>query len=461
MASELLRVRGAAATSSSFGTTAETRNGGGFVGAYGVLEADDGRLDLTEAGDLNDLNPKPGCRPGDGRIRLRRPPPTGRSATGPTTSTSTSGTWPSARTGRPTPTSSPSSSRRPRAARRSTGRSTPTPGGGRPARAHRPVSVPGIPRPSTPSNVEQYLLVDQYIEFDPLDPARKDVLGDVAGATFDALSSRPLPGSPASPTRSAPSSPAATSGCRSPTPAAEAFLDETGLSGRWGRDPAPTTCRCGRPTASPTRSTPSSAGTSTSPRPSTRPGHASAKSSPSPSHNNAPASGLPAYIIGNQEGLPPGTSRDLVTVHTPHRLAGSHIDGQAAGSLTQTEFGEHVHTAVAQAPPGGSTTVEFTLDGTVEPGPYRLDVLPQPMTEPDRLDLRVDDGSSHDRLRRRSRPPPALRARRRAGGRPEDPTSTPGLLVAIVAGGLLAGSSPAAEKHCEGGKTPGRQVQDR
>ena len=68
------------------------------------------------------------------------------------------------------------------------------------------------------------------------------------------------------------------------------------------------------------------------------------------------------------------------------------IDGQEAGSQTQTEFGELVHTAVAQAPPGGSTTVEFTLEGTVEPGAYRLDVLPQPMTEPDQLNLRIDDG---------------------------------------------------------------------
>ena len=35
--------------------------------------------------------------------------------------------------------------------------------------------------------------------------------------------------------------------------------------------------------------------------------------------NDAPASGLPRYVIGNDQGLPDGTSRMLVTLYGPGR----------------------------------------------------------------------------------------------------------------------------------------------
>ncbi len=110
-------------------------------------------------------------------------------------------------------------------------------------------------------------------------------------------------------------------------------------------------------------------------------------------HNDAPASGLPDYLIGNLEDLPTGTSRDLVTVHTPHLLDRVTIDGKESGWATQTEFGAPVHAAIAQVPPGGSTTVEFHLSGAVGEGPYRLEVIPQPMATPDELSVEISSGA--------------------------------------------------------------------
>ena len=106
----------------------------------------------------------------------------------------------------------------------------------------------------------------------------------------------------------------------------------------------------------------------------------------------------------NLHGLPPGTNSGLVVVYTPHAVTesrtkeGDPIDSYGEGALWRHEV------AVALAP-GQQRSVTLSLDGLVEPGPYRLHVDQQPLVNPDRLrvDASVPRGRSQqafDRLDR-------------------------------------------------------------
>jgi hypothetical protein len=55
--------------------------------------------------------------------------------------------------------------------------------------------------------------------------------------------------------------------------------------------------------------------------------------------NNAPSSGLPAYVIGNNYGLPFGTSRMFLTFYGPPGLVSSSRDGEPVALAPQTEAG--------------------------------------------------------------------------------------------------------------------------
>jgi hypothetical protein len=106
--------------------------------------------------------------------------------------------------------------------------------------------------------------------------------------------------------------------------------------------------------------------------------------------NDAPPSGLPPYVIGNQLGLPVGTSQDILALYSPHQLDTVSIDGEPIGSAAESEFGGPVYSLVVEVPPGGSRTVVFELHGAVPGWPYALQVVPQAMAHPDQTTVRVD-----------------------------------------------------------------------
>ena len=198
----------------AFVTPGESRNGGGFVGAFGILTADAGHLELTETGSLNALDAQ-------GAPYAFDPPPDwneryesysvdtflGNLAASPD--------WPTDRgvIGQLYPQ---------------------TPGGTRidgalyldPAaiaallQLTGPVESLEVPELETTldsSNAERFLLQDQYVLVGGNNPQRKELLGDAARATFDALTSRPLPASRRSPTCWAAWWTPATCACRSTT----------------------------------------------------------------------------------------------------------------------------------------------------------------------------------------------------------------------------------------------------
>ncbi|HVM06438.1 MAG TPA: DUF4012 domain-containing protein [Acidimicrobiales bacterium] len=107
--------------------------------------------------------------------------------------------------------------------------------------------------------------------------------------------------------------------------------------------------------------------------------------------NRAPASGLPAYVLGGPGAGPgpPGDNRVYLSVYTPLRARAATADGQVVPLEVGRERGRNVYSAYVTVPPGATLAVRITLEGEVAPGPYRLDILRQPMVEPDRVKVEV------------------------------------------------------------------------
>jgi Protein of unknown function (DUF4012) len=107
-------------------------------------------------------------------------------------------------------------------------------------------------------------------------------------------------------------------------------------------------------------------------------------------HNTAPGTGLPAYVIGNHDGLPPGTNEQQLAIYTPLRLVDVTSAGQPLGRAAGSEFGRFVYHVIVHVPPQSDLTVTFSLEGEITPGmDYHLVVVPQPLANADDLHVAV------------------------------------------------------------------------
>lgn len=103
--------------------------------------------------------------------------------------------------------------------------------------------------------------------------------------------------------------------------------------------------------------------------------------------NSAPADGLPRYVIGNDVGLPFGTSRLYVSAYSALTLVGATVDGVAVELEAGTEVGWNVYAATFDIPAGETITLELELRGRV-PRPDDVVTWTQPLTWP----LLAEDG---------------------------------------------------------------------
>jgi hypothetical protein len=106
-------------------------------------------------------------------------------------------------------------------------------------------------------------------------------------------------------------------------------------------------------------------------------------------HNGAPASGLPPTIIGNElvPPLPDGQNRLYLSFYTPWALAGARLDGTPVALDDERELGRKVYSTAIVVPPQGDATLELRLTGRLAKvgGDYHLDVYRQPTIAPDEL----------------------------------------------------------------------------
>ncbi len=373
----------------AFATPGESRGAGGFVGTYGVLVADQGQLDLETTGSTQEIgfedvedptavpgyafDPPPGWDELYGRFNVQYFPG----------NVSASPDW---------PTDSD-------VARQVFAQ---VPGVGDTdgvlyadptalaalLELTGPIDVEGVAVQLDATNVEQYLYLDQYVDFAADLSQRRDVLGEVSAAVFEALTSRPLP---ALGDLTATLGPAVSSGHLkfvSFDPQAEALFLRTGLAGAWrtsaGADwvslrstnllPNKIDWFLHRTMAVDTVVDPSTGALDSTVTVTLR--------------NDAPAGGLPGYLIANVDGLPYGTNHDGLALYTPHDLESVTIDGQEAGVERQNGFGGHIYTVPVVVPPGSTVEVVYRLSGKVAPGvTYRLDLLSQPLANVDDVSI--------------------------------------------------------------------------
>lgn len=102
--------------------------------------------------------------------------------------------------------------------------------------------------------------------------------------------------------------------------------------------------------------------------------------------NEAPATGLPSYVIGSatEPPLPLGANQLYLSVYSPLFLTGARVDGVQLLMESELERNRHVYSAYITIPPGGSATVELDLTGGIDTtGGYRLGIHRQPFIVPD------------------------------------------------------------------------------
>ena len=363
---------------------AEARYQGGFVGGYVELEAVDGRLQVVASGKASDLTPfleqRPGTPVGDAGYRDRY------------------GAF-SAERYLTNATASPDAATNASVAAEVYGRLT-----GRPIdgvvmidaaglaallRVTGPVQVEGVTQPITADNVESFLHRDQYLEFDQRSGERTEVLGDVAEAVVDALTSRGLPGPRALADAVAPAVDRGDLQFWFRDQAAQEVVERTPVAGRF-RPQVGHDLLSVRSSNLNANKIDGFASRTVDYRVAYDPvsGRVSSVVDVAVT-NEAPLSGLPGILIGI-DSRPPGTNRMLLTVWSPQELVSVSVDGAAVPSGTQPDGEVLSHTVRLAVPPGATQVVRFELTGRIDTGPtYRHVTYQQPAVTPDVVSVAV------------------------------------------------------------------------
>ena len=112
--------------------------------------------------------------------------------------------------------------------------------------------------------------------------------------------------------------------------------------------------------------------------------------------NRAPASGLPAYVNGSIDPpVPESHNRLYISVYTPWQVSRAALDAEPLAMAAESELGRRVYSTYAVVKPGGSTTLELDFEGSLPKGSaYTLGLHRQPTVEPDdvRTSLVVPSG---------------------------------------------------------------------
>jgi len=110
-------------------------------------------------------------------------------------------------------------------------------------------------------------------------------------------------------------------------------------------------------------------------------------------HNDAPDGGLPRIVIGPyDERFSPGENRAFTTIYTPLAFTGATLDGVPTPLESLEEMGRNSYSAFVSIPANGSRRLDLALSGNValSEGWYRLDLPHQPTLTPDEIEVRVE-----------------------------------------------------------------------
>ncbi len=237
-----------------------------------------------------------------------------------------------------------------------------------------PVSVEGGPTLDA-SNVERYLLLQQYLDFPGATAPRREVLDEVASTTFERLETSNLPNPRTLFDLFAPVAKEGHLTISSFLDPTAALLREVDLDGEF---PAP-------PVDGLLVSTVNLLGNKIDSFLSTAISYTGEVDGSDASTllrvdltNSAPASGLANYVIGSfrTPAPPTGTNRSAVLIHTALPIESATLDGGPAQVASFFTVGRWFHRLDVELPPGSTTSLELRLAGTLPEGPYRLDLVP-------------------------------------------------------------------------------------
>ncbi|MBW3643998.1 MAG: DUF4012 domain-containing protein [Actinobacteria bacterium] len=368
---------------------AELRATGGFMGNYGELVADQGRLRLEHLGRVRDLNE------GGAEVRTVEAPDDYLARY---TRFEVATTWQSVNFSPDFPTVAevishlyPQSGGRPidgvvgidpvglAAFLRLTG----------------PVTVDVWPEPITADNVVDISLNQAYIAFEADNEDRIDFLGDVARAAVDAFSAREL-GNPARIIETL-SDAVAGGHLRVWFTRAEeqALVERVGLAGEVEPVPSDSVLLINQ-----------NAGGNKLDYYLRRRSSYAAELVPTADgvqvtsqlevtlENTAPAEGLPQYIIGPFfPGNPAGLNTTYLSVYTPFDFTGATLDGEPLSMEAEDELGRRVYSEFFDLPSLSSRTVTVDLQGEAPLAPggwYELDLLHQPLLVPEEMSVTLE-----------------------------------------------------------------------
>lgn len=110
--------------------------------------------------------------------------------------------------------------------------------------------------------------------------------------------------------------------------------------------------------------------------------------------NDSPKQGLPDYIIGNSVSditVARGDSRLYVSMYSPLKVTGAKIGGAKLPVTRQTELGRNVFSSWIIVPSGKEITLEYELAGEVPlaGATYKVDFWSQPLVRPDDVAISV------------------------------------------------------------------------
>jgi hypothetical protein len=248
-----------------------------------------------------------------------------------------------------------------------------------------PIEVAGWDAPLTADNAVETLMFEQYLR--PDDPGRLDFLSNAATTLFERLTNMPLP----EPARLAELlGPLARAGHLQLTafdPTVSHFLHRAGTEPRLER-PDDDSLDVTTAAASPTKLDwflrrrytydvhTSSAG--------------GVDATLEVTLENVAPPDLPGGYFGPSAHTGRSENRVLLSVYTPLRAQATTLDGVSVELAGAEEAGHHVHELLVTLPPGSRRTVVMTLAGSLPRPAYTLDLLHQPTSTPDRVRVVVD-----------------------------------------------------------------------
>ena len=109
--------------------------------------------------------------------------------------------------------------------------------------------------------------------------------------------------------------------------------------------------------------------------------------------NGAPSRGLPSGVIGPYDNrFAAGENRTYLSLYSPFTSRSASLEGRPVHLDSQSELGRLAHSATVSVPALSSRTVQLELDGRVhldEGNWYRLDLGHQPLVIPDSVEVSV------------------------------------------------------------------------